>query len=234
MLKKLDHRQMGKSNLGWLKSLFHFSFAAYYNPDNMGFGVLRVLNDDLIEPHTGFDMHPHKDMEIVSYVIQGELTHKDSMGNASTLGRGHVQYMSAGTGIVHSENNLGLEEARLLQLWILPDYESHIPQYGEYKFPWHEREGKWLHMVSDKDGEGQVKIHQDVNIYAAVIEEGHTLAFDVREGRQAYMIQIEGESRVKAIMLQEKDALAINEEEIVVNSVLKSHVLLIEMEKKEI
>lgn len=121
MIRKLEHQNMGKSDLGWLQSIFHFSFAEYYNPQNMHFGVLRVINDDLIKPQTGFDMHPHRDMEIISYVVDGSLTHGDSMGNKQTLHRGEVQYMSAGTGIYHSEHNLGSEMARLLQIWIYPD-----------------------------------------------------------------------------------------------------------------
>lgn len=121
MLRKIESKNMGSINMDWLKSIFHFSFAQYYNPDNMNFGVLRVINDDLIKANTGFDTHPHKDMEIISYVVRGQLTHGDSMGNENTLNRGHVQYMSAGTGVYHSEHNLGEKTLRLLQIWILPD-----------------------------------------------------------------------------------------------------------------
>ena len=118
MLTKIESKNMGNSNLGWLKSKFHFSFAEYYNPDNINFGVLRVINDDLVQPNTGFDTHPHRDMEIISYVVNGELTHGDSMGNKNTITRGHVQYMSAGTGVYHSEHNFGKDTLRLLQIWI--------------------------------------------------------------------------------------------------------------------
>ena len=104
MLRKLENNNMGRSNLGWLRSVFHFSFAEYYNPKNINFGVLRVINDDLIDPHTGFTTHPHQNMEIISYLVNGELTHGDSMGNKNTITRGHVQYMSAGTGVYHSEH----------------------------------------------------------------------------------------------------------------------------------
>ncbi len=118
MLKKIESKNMGSSNLGWLRSKFHFSFAEYYNPNNINFGVLRVINDDLIEAGTGFDTHPHKDMEIISYVVNGDLTHEDSMGNKNTITRGHVQFMSAGSGVYHSEHNFGKEILRLLQIWI--------------------------------------------------------------------------------------------------------------------
>ena len=107
MLRKIEHKNMGSSESPWLKSLFHFSFANYHNPNNINYGVLRVVNDDLVSADTGFDMHPHRDMEIITYVLDGELTHEDNMGNRNTISRGHVQYMSAGTGIYHSEHNLG-------------------------------------------------------------------------------------------------------------------------------
>ncbi|MFB0917501.1 MAG: pirin family protein, partial [Clostridiaceae bacterium] len=129
MIKRIDNTKMGRSNLGWLNSLFHFSFAEYYNPKNINFGVLRVVNDDLILSNTGFPTHPHRDMEIVSYVVNGALTHGDSMGNKNTITRGHVQYMSAGTGVTHSEYNYSDETARFLQIWILPDKRGHLPQY---------------------------------------------------------------------------------------------------------
>ena len=109
MFRKIDHKNMGRANHGWLNTHFHFSFANYYNPNNMNFGALRVINDDLVAAQTGFDMHPHRDMEIISYVVDGALTHEDSMGNRGTIERGHVQYMSAGTGVFHSEHNLGDE-----------------------------------------------------------------------------------------------------------------------------
>ena len=109
MFRKVDHKNMGRANHGWLNTHFHFSFANYYNPNNMNFGALRVINDDLVAPQTGFDMHPHRDMEIISYVVDGALTHEDSMGNRGTIERGHVQYMSAGTGVFHSEHNLEMK-----------------------------------------------------------------------------------------------------------------------------
>ena len=134
MIRRLPVEKMGESNLGWLRSKFHFSFAEYFNENNINFGVLRVINDDHISAGTGFDTHPHRDMEIITYVVHGYLTHKDSMGNESTLSRGQVQYMSAGTGVRHSEYNNHSEELRLLQIWVLPDRKGHTPNYGEYKF----------------------------------------------------------------------------------------------------
>ena len=207
MLRKIENEKMGSSNLGWLKSKFHFSFAEYYNPNNMGFGLLRVINDDLVNPHTGFDTHPHRDMEIISYVVDGELTHGDSMGNKSTLKRGDVQYMSAGTGVYHSEHNLGEKIARFLQIWILPDKNGHKPNYGEYRFEWNARKNKWLHMVSSNEGHAIVKVNQDVNIFALELEENNEIDYSVEVGRQAYLVQIEGKSKINGITLNERDAV---------------------------
>lgn len=232
MIRKIDNKNMGKSNLGWLKSSFHFSFAEYYNPSNINFGVLRVLNDDLIEAKTGFDTHPHKDMEIVTYVINGELTHKDSMGNEKSVSRGHVQYMSAGKGVFHSEHNLGDEELRLLQIWIFPNARGLTQNYGDYKFNWEDREGKWLHMVSGKDGDAEIKINQDANIYSLSIEEGESIDFNLDKNRQGYLVQIEGTANINNEVLNHGDALEIIEEDINIKAVTKSHYLFIEMKKE--
>jgi redox-sensitive bicupin YhaK (pirin superfamily) len=232
MLKKVDHKKMGRSNLGWLKSLFHFSFAEYYNPDNMNFGVLRVINDDLVAAGTGFDTHPHRDMEIVSYVVDGTLTHGDSMGNKSTLTRGQVQYMSAGTGVYHSEHNLGEKLSRFLQIWIVPDKKGHTPNYGDYRFGWEERKNQWLHIVSDKKGDGVIKINQDVNFYVLELEADGDIDFSTEKGRQAYLIQIEGTSEINDIIIDERDALEIIEENITIKARQTSHFMVIEMKKE--
>jgi len=233
MLKKIDNKNMGKSNLGWLKSSFHFSFSEYYNPLNINFGKLRVINDDLIQRKTGFSMHPHNDMEIVTYVIEGKLTHKDSMGNIGELSRGEVQYMSAGTGVYHSEYNLGDENLRLLQIWIFPDKEDYKPNYGEYKFNWSDRESKWLHMVSSVEGNAPIKIHQDINIYSIYLDKYNEESLGVDKDRQAYLVQIEGSSIINNIELNKKDALEIVEENIRIKAKENSHFLVLEMKKAE-
>lgn len=229
MLKHLPWSQMGHSDLGWLRSLFHFSFAEYHNPRNMHFGVLRVLNDDLIAAHTGFDTHPHRDMEIFSYVVRGELTHRDSMGNSSTLARGHVQYMSAGTGVQHSEHNRGEQELRLLQIWILPDRQNHKPTYGEQRYAWEDRHQKWLHLASGPRVQSPIQLHQDVNLYAQEAPANSRTEFTLNAGRQAYLVQIEGSSRANGILLQERDALEISGENLQLQAESVSHWLLIEM-----
>ncbi len=233
MLRKIESKNMGSSNLGWLKSKFHFSFAEYYNPDNINFGVLRVINDDLIEAGTGFDTHPHRDMEIISYVVNGELTHGDSMGNKSTITRGHVQYMSAGTGVYHSEHNFGEDISRLLQIWIFPDKKGYIPNYGDYRFDWDDRHNEWLHMVSSKDGNAPIKINQDMNIYSLELEKDKEIDFQVKEGRQAYLVQIEGNSIINNIELANRDGMEIVEEDILIKAKGTSHILILEMNKQD-
>lgn len=231
MLKKLENKKMGRSNLGWLRSIFHFSFAEYYNSDNINFGMLRVINDDLVESGTGFDLHPHKNMEIISYVVDGELTHGDSMGNKNSITRGHVQYMSAGTGVYHSEHNLGEKTLRFLQIWIFPDKAGYKPNYGDYRFNWDDRHNKWLHMVSSKDGDAPIKINQDMNIYALELDHEKEISFPINDGRQAYLVQVEGSSTINNISLDSRDAMEIVEEDIHIKANEKAHVVILEMKK---
>ncbi|WP_315114115.1 pirin family protein [Clostridium intestinale] len=231
MIKRIENKNMGRSNLGWLQSIFHFSFAEYYNPKNMNFGSLRVLNDDLVKTNTGFPTHPHKDMEIVSYVVKGALTHGDSMGNENTLTRGQVQYMSAGTGVYHSEYNLGDDTLRFLQVWILPDNTGYKPNYGDYRFTWEERKNKWLHMVSSKSGNAPIKINQDFNIYSIELDKNEEIDFPVNKGRQAYILQVEGSSSINELLLNERDAAEVVEENIYIKAKNTSHILVLEMKK---
>ncbi|MFW3328745.1 pirin family protein, partial [Aliarcobacter butzleri] len=195
MLKKLPKENMGKSNLGWLESRFHFSFAEYRNPNNMNFGVLRVLNDDIVHPESGFDTHPHANMEIISYVVNGEITHKDSMGNSEVLKRGEVQYLSAGDGIYHSEHNLHKsDDLRLLQIWILPPQAGLPRLYGSFKFKEEQRDNKLLKIVSSLDGDSKIKIYQDINIYVSEFDK--KLEYKIEKNRQVYFVQIEGKAEV--------------------------------------
>lgn len=223
---------MGKSEQGWLHSTFHFSFAEYYNPDNMNFGPLRVVNDDRFDPHGGFDTHPHKNMEIISYVVDGVLTHQDSMGNRRELERGQVQYMSAGTGVTHSEFNLTDAPLRFLQIWILPDRDGHTPNYGDHRFRWEDRENKWLRIVSAKGGGAPVKIHQDMEVSVLSLEAGKELSYLLREGRQAYLIQIEGSGEINGHPLSPKDAAEITGESISLRARETSHYILFDMSTK--
>lgn len=231
MLRKVESKNMGSSNLGWLRSKFHFSFADYYNPNNINFGVLRVINDDLVNAHTGFSTHPHQNMEIISYVVDGQLTHGDSMGNQNTITRGHAQYMSAGTGVYHSEFNHGDETLRFLQIWILPDQKGHTPNYGDFQFNFEDRNNQWLHMVSGKEGNAPIKINQDANIYSLEMDKGKEISFQVNEGRQAYLVQIEGASTINTIDLDTRDAMEIVGESITIKANDASHFLVVEMKQ---
>ncbi len=233
MLKKLLKENMGTSNLGWLESQFHFSFAEYRNYDNIQFGVLRVLNDDIIHPQGGFDTHPHSNMEIVSYIIDGEITHKDSMGNSETLKRGEVQYMSAGDGILHSEfNRHTSKDLRLLQIWILPPSEGLPKLYGSHKFEKNERQNKLLNIVSSQEGDAKVQIHQDVNFYVSELEARQSLDFIIKQNRQLYFVQIEGSSTINDEILTSGDAMEITQEEkITIKALNNSHFLFIEMKE---
>ncbi len=233
MIKRLRIGNMGHSNLHWLDSYHHFSFSNYYNPDNIQFGALRVLNDDLVGPGTGFNAHHHENMEILSYVINGELTHGDSMGNRQTLSRGHVQYMSAGTGVIHSEHNYGHEVLRFLQIWIFPDKKDYAPQYGDHRFGWDERIGKWMPIASgDGDKRFPIQIHADVHVFASLIPRGESLSFEIKSGRQAYLVAVEGDAMVNDTALEERDAMEIVEENVQIHAETTAHMLILEMAKE--
>lgn len=234
MINKIDHNKMGKVNHDWLKSTFHFSFADYYNPDNMNFGVLRVLNDDIISPKTGFDTHPHKNMEIISYVVKGELTHGDSMENISKLHRGHVQYMSAGTGVTHSEYNHAAPYLRILQMWIVPNEDGLTPSYGEHRFNWAERKNTWLPIFSGDKELAPIHINQDANGFVGCFDYKQKMTFEVAENRQAYLVQIEGSSYINGITLNARDSLEIIGEDIKLRALNESHCLIIEMAREDI
>ena len=233
MLKKLPKENMGTSNLGWLESRFHFSFAEYRNPNNINFGVLRVLNDDIVHPESGFDMHPHSNMEIISYVVKGEITHKDSMGNSETLKRGEVQYLSAGDGIYHSEHNLHkTKDLRLLQIWIVPPKTGLPRLYGSQKFEEIHRKDKLLNIVSGQNGSADIKIYQDVNIYVSQLDSDKNLDFNIKENKQIYFVQIEGSSNINEITLNAGDAMEIVDiKKIEIKAFEHSHFLFIEMAK---
>ena len=233
MIRYIDSRKMGRGRHGWLDSHFHFSFAEYFNSANIKFGVLRVLNDDIVQPGEGFDTHPHRDMEIISYVIKGELTHRDSMGNTRTLTRGQAQYMSAGTGVTHSEYNHGGSKLRFAQIWILPDKEGYIPNYGDYMFELKDRFDKWLPIATSYENtsnDAPIKIHADINMYATILSQGKQIEFEVKNGRQVYMVLFEGEATVNGVHMNMRDALEAVQESLVISAETEIHVLVIEME----
>ena len=175
------------TNENWLKSRFHFSFAEYSNPRNKNFGVLRVMNDDLVQPQRGFGEHPHRDVEICTYIVEGNLTHKDSMGTSETLSRGAIQFMTAGSGVFHSEYNLHETDAlRFIQIWIETRRRNLPPNYGSATSVESDRQGKWAHLVSDVASSSvtPIKINQDANIFVSEISEDSSIELVVSPGRQ--------------------------------------------------
>src|SRR6202521_2686090 len=184
--------QRGTANFGWLDSRHTFSFGDYYDPEQMGFGPLRVINEDRVKPGAGFGTHGHEDMEIISYVLDGALEHKDSIGTGSVIRPGDVQVMSAGTGIRHSEfNHSKNEPVHFLQIWVLPDRKGLAPRYDQKSFPNSEKRDR-LRLVGSSDGrEGSIVIHQDADIYASLLSRGNAVTHALKAGRKSW-IQVVG------------------------------------------
>ena len=213
MLTLSPAAQRGRTNIGWLDSRHTFSFGEWYDPGQMGFRALRVINDDRVAPGGGFPTHGHADMEIVSYVLEGALAHKDSIGTGSVIRPGDVQRMSAGTGIRHSEfNESGAEPVHFLQIWIIPDRRGHKPGYEQKTFPEAERRGK-LRLVASSDGrDGSVSLHQDVALWTGVLEEGQKAEVTLAPGRHAWVHVARGAVTVNGQRLAEGDGAALTDE----------------------
>jgi quercetin 2,3-dioxygenase len=200
----------GHANHGWLDSHHSFSFADYYDAKEMGFGSLRVINEDRVEPGMGFGTHGHRDMEIITYVLEGALQHKDSMGNGSVIKPGDVQRMSAGTGVTHSEFNASqTEPVHFLQIWIQPKFNGIKPGYEEKIFSDAEKRGKLRLIASFDARDGSAKIHQDASMYASIIELNQILAYILTEGRSAYVHIARGSVEVNGQTLQQGDGAKI-------------------------
>ena len=203
----------GHADHGWLNTWHSFSFANYYNPDRIHFGALRVLNDDTIQAGMGFGTHPHDNMEIITIVLDGELAHKDSMGNGSVIRPGEVQVMSAGTGIQHSEfNHSKVNEASLLQIWVFPDKKNVEPRYGQAEFAGEEMNGKWRTVVSPDGKDDSLWIHQQAWFSLGVFEPGSTISYTLKKSDSlVYLFLISGELTVGSETLNQRDALGIEE-----------------------
>jgi redox-sensitive bicupin YhaK (pirin superfamily) len=202
----------GKANFGWLDSKHSFSFGHYYDADHMGFGALRVINEDRIGPGQGFPAHPHSDMEIISYVLEGALEHKDSIGTGSVIRPGDVQRMSAGSGIRHSEFNASkTDPIHLLQIWIVPETKGLKPSYEQRTFSDSDKRGT-LRLIGSRDGrDGSVTIHQDIDLYAAVLSPGTSVSHDLDKGRQAWVQVARGSVAVNGMALNAGDGLAASD-----------------------
>lgn len=214
----IEHRpfgSLGNFESGWLNAHYHFSFSDYRDPERMHWGALRVWNDDIIQPKTGFPPHPHADMEIITYVRTGAVTHEDSMGNRGRTEAGDVQVMSAGTGVTHAEYNLEDDATTLYQIWIIPKARGGKPFWGSAQFPKDDRAGALVTLASGFEADqaqGALPIRQDARVMAATLSPGQSITFEPEAGRRQYLAAAKGAISVNGIDLEERDGAAIAEE----------------------
>lgn len=231
MITKRPSNERGHFNHGWLDTFHTFSFGEYHDPANMGFRSLRVINDDRVKPGMGFGMHPHRDMEIITYVLDGQLQHTDSMGNGSIIKPGEVQHMSAGTGVFHSEFNPSkTDPVHLLQIWITPDKPGHTPGYGEKSFAEAQRRNR-LQLVASPDGaDGSMTIHQDARMYATVLDAGQSVSLALDADRHAWLHVARGKVNLNGQSLTAGDGAAISiESELKFTADAESELLLFDL-----
>jgi redox-sensitive bicupin YhaK (pirin superfamily) len=230
MQKRASHDR-GHANHGWLDSYHSFSFANYYDPKWMGFSVLRVINEDVIAPAQGFGMHSHANMEIITYILQGELTHKDSLGNVEVIRQGHVQRMTAGTGIRHSEFNASdAELVHLLQIWILPNQKGLPPSYEDKFFTDAQKENQWCLLASEKGELGSLTIHQDMALYVAKLNERKALEYALKQNRKAYLQVALGSIEINREQLNAGDAALFDFAQIVqIKAIDNAEILLFDL-----
>jgi len=201
------------TNFGWLKTYWLFSFSNYFDPHNIQFGALRVFNDDVVEPGTGFPTHPHEEMEIITIVLDGEVTHEDSMGNKAVIRRGDVQRMSAGTGLTHSEFNLATKPVHFYQIWIFPDVAGLKPSYDQRSYDPSEWKNRLLPVASGQKLPSVVTFHTDATIYRCALDSGRSVTFDRTEGRRIFVYLTSGELVVNTVQLGEHDQARFDIEE---------------------
>jgi redox-sensitive bicupin YhaK (pirin superfamily) len=210
-IRKSDER--GYADHGWLNAHHSFSFAEYHDPANMGYSVLRVINEDVIAGGGGFGMHSHRDMEIITYILSGELRHRDSLGNGAVIGVGDVQRMTAGTGVRHSEFNASTDApVHLLQIWLLPAENNLPPSYEDKHFTVEQKHNRWCLIASPEASEGTLMIHQDVRLYASLLSAQSTLSKGLEANRCAYLQIAEGDVLVNGMVLKAGDAAKIEQE----------------------
>ncbi len=214
MIEVIPFQSLGRAEHGWLSARFHFSFAEYYNPDRLGFGPLVVWNDDTIQPGGGFPMHPHHDMEIITYVRSGAVTHEDHLGNRGRTEAGDVQVMSAGTGILHSEFNHEADPTTLFQIWIRPHTGQVQPRWEQRRFPKSDRAGQLVSLASGRDAEiaaGALTIHQDATLLGATLPAAAAVAHPLSAGRRSYLVIAKGRATVNGEQLGPRDGAAITD-----------------------
>lgn len=213
MIEIRPHTGLGHADHGWLNATHHFSFSSYHAPDRMGWGAIRVWNDDTIAPASGFPPHPHSDMEIITFVRSGAITHQDSLGNKDRTKAGDVQVMSAGTGITHSEYNLENEQTSLFQIWITPDRVGAPPSWGQREFPRGERAGYWEILASgEAEKDGALPIRCNARVLAATLSAGQSVTYQADPARHLYLVVSSGRLRVNGQEAQLRDGVAITGE----------------------
>lgn len=231
MIELRPFASLGGAHHGWLDAHHHFSFAEYYDPKRMNWGNLRVWNDDVIAPNSGFPRHPHRDMEIITYVREGAITHQDNLGNQGRTEAGDVQVMSAGTGIAHSEYNLESTAARIFQIWIIPNEEGAPPSWGAEPFPKGERGEGFVTLASGKAGDGQsLRIRADARLVAANLKAGETAEYRLDSGRKAYLVPATGVIEVNGQRAAARDGVAVQQEELLrVTAIEDSEIVLVDV-----
>ncbi|MDB5439835.1 MAG: hypothetical protein JWM33_2262 [Caulobacteraceae bacterium] len=229
MIERRPFEGLGHADHGWLNARHHFSFANWYDPKRMGWGAIRVWNDDEIAPGTGFPAHPHRDMEIITYVRKGAITHKDSLGNEGRTGAGDVQVMSAGTGIRHAEYNLEDESTTLFQIWIEPKTTGGAPSWGAKPFPKEERDGAFTILASGLGDADALPIRTDGRVAGATIKAGATAEYALSPDRHAYLVSAAGEVEVNGVRLNARDGAAITgESHLTIKALSDAEVVLVE------
>ena len=233
MITKRDSNERGPTNISWLNSMHTFSFGHYYDPKHMGYGHLRVINDDRVIAGAGFETHPHKNMEIISYVLEGEMAHKDSMGNGSIIKRGEVQIMSAGTGVTHSEYNHSQEKPlHFLQIWIVPNIQNTEPSYHQKHFDKNEMKNHFKLVVSPTGEGGSLPIKQEAKLLIAHFEKGSDYNYDLNPSKKYWLHVAQGDSEINHTPAQDGDSFAIEDESILnITTETPSEMLLFELEK---
>ncbi|MDR3446881.1 pirin family protein [Dyella sp.] len=213
MIDRRPFNSLGGANHGWLNAKHHFSFASYNDQGRMGWGALRVWNDDTIAPQTGFPPHPHADMEIITYVREGAITHQDSLGNKGRTVAGDVQVMSAGTGITHAEYNLENSNTQIFQIWIMPDDHGKPPSWGTKPFPMGDRSGRFVTLASGfKEDTDALPLRTDARVLGATLKAGETAVYELDGSRYAYLVPAKGKLDVNGVTLDTRDGAAIRDE----------------------
>ncbi|NBA96716.1 pirin family protein [Pseudomonas sp. R5(2019)] len=231
MLQLRPFASLGAANHGWLDAHHHFSFANYHDPKRMHWGNLRVWNDDVIAPGTGFPQHPHRDMEIITYVREGAITHQDNLGNKGRTEAGDVQVMSAGSGIAHSEYNLEAGPTRIFQIWIIPDESGAAPSWGARPFPKGERGEGFVTLASGKlDDDQALRIRADARLVAATLKAGETAEYRLEAGRRAYLVPASGEIDINGLRASARDGVAVEDESVLrVTAIQDSEIVLVDV-----